>query len=221
MRFEKLPRRGRYDAGHAEHPDGAWAFKGGRPGDVRGSRPRTGRLGVTIQELEAQLAEYFGTSKGVLVNSVTADSPAARAGLKAGDVVTAVNGKAVAEPSELIEAVQAVEDGATLTHRLHARQEGAVDQGDAREEGAGRAAAEAAERAADLGRRCFSRAISLTDRAPTWRPGRPDRLADFGHRRHDGRELRGENRGQRTDVFAHLAAVGATRPPARRRSRRP
>jgi len=38
----------------------------------------------------------------------------ARAGLKAGDVVTAVNGKAVEEPSELIEAVQAVEDGATL-----------------------------------------------------------------------------------------------------------
>ena len=60
------------------------------------------------------MGEYFGTSKGVLVNSVEADSPAARAGLKAGDVVTAVNGKAVGEPSELIEAVQAVDDGATL-----------------------------------------------------------------------------------------------------------
>ena len=69
---------------------------------------------MKVQELDGQLGEYFGTSKGVLVNSVDADSPAAKAGLKAGDVVTAVNGKAVAEPSELIEAVQAVEDGATL-----------------------------------------------------------------------------------------------------------
>ena len=72
-------------------------------------------MGVRVQELEGQLAEYFGTSKGVLVNSVDADSPAAKAGLKAGDVITAVNGKAVAEPTDLIDAVQAVEDGATLT----------------------------------------------------------------------------------------------------------
>jgi S1-C subfamily serine protease len=87
-------------------PGGSWMFKG-MPGE-------RGRLGVSIQPLEEQLAQYFGTSRGVLVSSVTADSPAARAGLKAGDVITAVNGKVVAEPSELVEAVRAVEDGAAV-----------------------------------------------------------------------------------------------------------
>jgi predicted metalloprotease with PDZ domain len=84
---------------------GAWMFKGAEKG----------RLGVSIQTLDGQLAEYFGTSKGVLVSNVEAGSPAAKAGLKAGDVVTAINGKAVADASELVDAVRAAEDGATLT----------------------------------------------------------------------------------------------------------
>jgi membrane-associated protease RseP (regulator of RpoE activity) len=114
MRFEKMP-HGDGDMTWAmpRMPDGAWAFKA-RPGDGFGFRTEKGRLGLKIQELDGQLAEYFGTSSGVLVNSVDADSPAAKAGLKAGDVITSVNGKAVSEPSDLIEAVQAVEDGATL-----------------------------------------------------------------------------------------------------------
>ena len=113
MRFEKMP-HGDMTWALPGSPDGAWAFKGGRPGELWAFKSEKGRLGLKVQELDGQLGEYFGTSNGVLVNSVDADSPAARAGLKAGDVVTAVNGKAVAEPSELIEAVQAVEDGATL-----------------------------------------------------------------------------------------------------------
>lgn len=116
MRFEKRqPGEGDMTWAIPRMPEGAWTFKGGHPGELFGFKSEKGRLGVRIQELEGQLAEYFGTSTGVLVNSVDADSPAARAGLKAGDVVTAVNGKAVAEPSELIDAVRAVDDGATLT----------------------------------------------------------------------------------------------------------
>lgn len=115
MRFEKMPRDdGDMARSLPRFPEGAFAFKGGRPGERWGFAKEKGRLGVAIQSLEGQLAEYFGTSQGVLISSVDADSPAARAGLKAGDVVTAVNGKAVTEPSDLIEAVQAVEDGATL-----------------------------------------------------------------------------------------------------------
>ena len=137
--------RRRHDLVHAAHARRGVGLQGGRPGEMlRAFKSEKGRLGLKIQELDGQLGEYFGTSNGVLVNSVDADSPAARAGLKAGDVVTAVNGKAVAEPSDLIEAVQAAEDGATLRHRLHARQEGAVDQGHARQGGARGAAAEAA-----------------------------------------------------------------------------
>lgn len=116
MRFEKRP-HGDDDMAWAMPggPGGAWMFKGGRPGEMFGFKSEKGRLGIKIQALDGQLGEYFGTSTGVLVNSVEADSPAAKAGLKAGDVVTAINGKAVAEPSELIEAVREVEDGATLT----------------------------------------------------------------------------------------------------------
>ena len=114
MRFEMPHGQGDMTWAMPHIPDGAWTFKG-RPGERFGFKTERGRLGVKIQELDGQLAEYFGTSTGVLVNSVEADSPAARAGLKAGDVVTAINGKAVAEPSDLIEAVQSAEDGATLS----------------------------------------------------------------------------------------------------------
>lgn len=62
---------------------------------------RPGRLGVGVQELTPELAEYFGVKEGVLVTSVTKDSAAARAGLKAGDVITAVDGASVDDPAEL------------------------------------------------------------------------------------------------------------------------
>jgi serine protease Do len=48
-----------------------------------------------VQELTPQLASYFGADAGVLVESVSDDSPAARAGLRAGDVITTVNGNPV------------------------------------------------------------------------------------------------------------------------------
>jgi membrane-associated protease RseP (regulator of RpoE activity) len=61
-----------------------------------------GRLGVTVQELTPELATYFGVKDGLLVSAVQADTPAAKAGIKAGDVIATVNGKAVASSSELI-----------------------------------------------------------------------------------------------------------------------
>ena len=64
--------------------------------------PGRGRLGVNVQELAPELAAYFGVKDGLLVNGVQADTPAARAGIKAGDVIGSVNGKAVASPDELI-----------------------------------------------------------------------------------------------------------------------
>ena len=114
MRFERMPHGDGDLTWSLPHGGpGGMAFKG-RPGEFFAFKAGKGRLGVNVQELDGQLGEYFGVSNGVLINSVEADSPAARAGLKAGDVVTAVNGQAVAEPSELIQAVQSVEDGATL-----------------------------------------------------------------------------------------------------------
>jgi serine protease Do len=76
---------------------------------------RRGRLGVGIEDLSPQLAKYFGATDGVLVTTVEPDSPAAKAGLRAGDVITSVNGKAVSGASTLIEAVHGADQGGALT----------------------------------------------------------------------------------------------------------
>jgi serine protease Do len=61
----------------------------------------TPRVGFEGEELNSQLAEYFGVKQGVLVRSVTSKTPAERAGLKAGDVVIKVNGTPVVNPREI------------------------------------------------------------------------------------------------------------------------
>jgi predicted metalloprotease with PDZ domain len=72
-----------------------------------------GRLGVRVQDLSEELAGYFGVKQGVLVSGVEADAPAAKAGIKAGDVITAVNGQGITDPAELRREVAKVEDGKT------------------------------------------------------------------------------------------------------------
>jgi serine protease Do len=74
-----------------------------------------GRLGIGIEDLSPQLAEYFGTKDGVLVTSVEPESPAAKAGLKAGDVITAVGETTVSTPSDLTRAVRRAGEGAELS----------------------------------------------------------------------------------------------------------
>ena len=60
------------------------------------------RLGVQVQSLSDQLQEYFGAKDGgALVSSVTKDSPAEKAGLKAGDVIVSINGDKVRDADEL------------------------------------------------------------------------------------------------------------------------
>jgi serine protease Do len=80
----------------------------------RRTSPR-GRLGVQTSELTPELAEYFGAKDGgVLVARVTADSPAAKAGLKVGDVITSVNGDRVRDTSELMDELRDKEGDVTL-----------------------------------------------------------------------------------------------------------
>ena len=76
------------------------------------------RIGVSTMTLNKQLADYFGVSggKGVLVTAVTEDGPAAKAGVKAGDVITAIDGEAVDSPGDISRVVGRRKDGAvTLT----------------------------------------------------------------------------------------------------------
>ena len=59
------------------------------------------RLGVSGQNLTGQLGDYFGTPEGVLVTSVDDGTPARTAGLKAGDVITRINGETVRNLTDL------------------------------------------------------------------------------------------------------------------------
>jgi serine protease Do len=90
--------------------DFAFDFDFHGPGGEFRMMPR-GRFGVTLQPLNEQLASYFGVKDGVLVSWVEPDSPAAHAGIKAGDVVTTINGRAVKTPREAMEELSDVEAG--------------------------------------------------------------------------------------------------------------
>jgi len=58
-----------------------------------------GYLGILPQELTPEMAKAFGVpnSHGVAIANVVGDSPAAKAGLKVGDVITAINGNPVSD----------------------------------------------------------------------------------------------------------------------------
>jgi serine protease Do len=66
-----------------------------------------GYLGVAAQQISPQMAQAMGlptvdpTNDGALIAAVSNDSPAARAGLKPGDIITAVNGVKITDPSDL------------------------------------------------------------------------------------------------------------------------
>ncbi len=76
----------------------------------RGAR---GTLGMQVRELGEQLAEYFGApnGEGVLVESVKKESPAEKAGFKAGDVIVRAGKKSVDEVSDIHKALQKLEAG--------------------------------------------------------------------------------------------------------------
>ncbi|MGH6861128.1 MAG: PDZ domain-containing protein, partial [Phyllobacterium sp.] len=72
-----------------------------------------GWIGVQIQPVSKEIAESLGLSedKGALVADPQADGPAAKAGIVAGDVITAVNGDKVADPRDLAKKIAAVVPG--------------------------------------------------------------------------------------------------------------
>jgi len=77
--------------------------------------PPRGRLGVTVQSLTRDLEDYFGVKNGgALVASVSPDSAASKAGIKAGDVIVSVNGRSVADADDLINKIEDVNGEATI-----------------------------------------------------------------------------------------------------------
>ncbi len=86
------------------------------------------RIGVSTTALTEQLANYFsiGGGGGLLVTSVNDNTPAAKAGLKAGDIITAVNGKSVGEMGELSRALNDQGEGAVTLTVVRDKKERAV-----------------------------------------------------------------------------------------------
>ena len=77
---------------------------------------RRGFIGVTIQPVTEQIAEALGldATRGALVSEVEADTPAGRAGFRAGDVILEFDGKPIREVRELPRVVAATEIGRTV-----------------------------------------------------------------------------------------------------------
>jgi serine protease Do len=80
---------------------------------MKGETVTRGFLGVGIQQITEKLAQHFHLSQasGALVTQVAADSPAAQAGLKIGDIIVRFDDKDVADPTALRNLVAATEPG--------------------------------------------------------------------------------------------------------------
>ncbi|MGA7712852.1 MAG: DegQ family serine endoprotease [Rhizomicrobium sp.] len=76
-----------------------------------------GWLGVQIQSVTPEMAASLGIAqpKGAIVASVLPDSPAAKAGLRQGDVITAINGKQVEDSHDLTRRVASLSAGKTAS----------------------------------------------------------------------------------------------------------
>ena len=75
---------------------------------VKGEEIQIGYLGVSM-------GDATGGQDGAVVQEVTPDSPAAQAGLQAGDVVVSIDGKAVQDRSELVAAIRGHKPGDKVT----------------------------------------------------------------------------------------------------------
>jgi serine protease Do len=80
---------------------------------LMGMRPR---LGIEAEDLEGQLGHYFGApdGEGVLVQSVNSGSPAEKAGIKAGDVITSINGERIRTVGDLRAKLAAAKDAKSV-----------------------------------------------------------------------------------------------------------
>jgi serine protease Do len=80
-----------------------------------------GWIGVSIQEVTQDLAKEFGTidTTGALVADVIDDSPAAKAKLERGDIITAFNGATIRDPGQLRALVAETAPGTTVTLSIH------------------------------------------------------------------------------------------------------
>lgn len=77
------------------------------------SSRRRGMLGVQLTNLTRELRAHFGAPEdaGVMVSGVTADSPADKAGIKVGDIITSIDGNEVSSSSGVARRIRRKEGG--------------------------------------------------------------------------------------------------------------
>ena len=95
---------------------------------IKNGAVRRGQLGVSVQPVTTDIARSLNLpeARGVIVGEVQPDSAASRAGLKTGDVITALNGEPVNESNELRNRVANTQPGTEIT--LTIRREGGEQQ---------------------------------------------------------------------------------------------
>src|SRR5206468_964490 len=83
----------------------------------KGGKVHRGQLGVAIQPMTSDIAAKLGMKelRVVLVSGVTPASPAERAGLRTGDVITAINGQPINDSNELRNRVASTAPGTDVT----------------------------------------------------------------------------------------------------------
>lgn len=84
---------------------------------IGGGQPR---LGIDAEDINGQLGAFFGApdGEGILVRDVNPGSPAEKAGVKAGDVITSLNGERIRTVGELREKLSAKRDEKDRTVKL-------------------------------------------------------------------------------------------------------
>lgn len=94
-------------------PDRVEVIEGTEGPQVFWLRAGGGYLGVSTMNLTEDLRSHFGTpsEQGVMVARVFKDTPASRAGLQAGDIITAIDGAAIATTSDINKALASREKG--------------------------------------------------------------------------------------------------------------
>ena len=92
------------------------AFHDDDDDDISIYSDRGSYIGVNLQELSDQLGDYFGVKdgEGILITEVVEDSPAEKAGLKAGDIIVSVDKKDVEDYNDIQKTIRQKEIGETV-----------------------------------------------------------------------------------------------------------
>lgn len=85
---------------------------------IKDGRIRRPYIGVSLRDLTPEMAPFFKTDRGVVVQDVVPGSPAAKAGIASGDVIVKVDGHEVTASEQVVRSVQAHQVGQPVSIEL-------------------------------------------------------------------------------------------------------